>query len=151
MRAHSAATFAGENGTDLQLLNANFFNRCGDLFVDQLIRFHDLFLRHRIDHGFAADAADDSGREINHFFVPFVDGANGDAVGRAAINFVDDYVLRSVDQLSREITRVSGLERGISETLTGAVSGDEILEHAEAFAEVRSDRAFDDLARGFGH
>jgi hypothetical protein len=38
-----------------------------------------------------------------------------------------------------------------AKTLAGAVRRDEVLQHVEAFAEVRRDRRFDDLARGLGH
>jgi hypothetical protein len=62
-----------------------------------------------------------------------------DAVGRAAILFGDDDVLGHVDELAGHVTRVRGLERGVGETLAGAVGGDEVLEHRETFAEVRNE------------
>ena len=51
----------------------------------------------------------------------------------------------------REVTGVRGLERGIGQTFARAVGGNEILEHGQAFAEVRGDRPFDDFARRFRH
>ena len=63
----------------------------------------------------------------------------------------DDDVLRHVDETAGEVTRVGGLERGIGQTLTRAVGRDEVLQHGEAFAEVRRDGGFDDFARGLGH
>ena len=50
-----------------------------------------------------------------------------------------------------EIARVRGLQRGVGQSLTGAVRGDEVFQHGEAFAEVRRDRRLDDLARRLGH
>ena len=63
----------------------------------------------------------------------------------------DDDVLRHVDETAGEVAGVGGLERGIGEALTRAVRRDEVLQHGEAFAEVRRDGGFDDFARGLGH
>src|SRR6185436_18248589 len=45
---------------------------------------------------------------------------------------------------------VRRLERGVRQTLSGAVRRDEVLEHRQSFTEVRLDRAFDDLADAAG-
>ena len=63
----------------------------------------------------------------------------------------DDDVLRHVGQLAGEVTRVGRLESRIGQTLAGTVRGAEVLQHGQAFAEVRLDRRFDDLARRLGH
>ena len=60
---------------------------------------------------------------------------------RAAVVLGDDRVLRHVDETAGQVTGVGGLERRVRQTLTGAVGGDEVLEHRETFAEVRGDRA----------
>jgi len=57
-----------------------------------------------------------------------------------------DGVLRDVDETTREVTGVRRLERGVGQTLAGAVGRDEVLENREALAEVRGDRGLDDLA-----
>src|SRR6202140_3832315 len=54
-------------------------------------------------------------------------------------------------EAASEVTGVGGLERGVSETLTRAVSGNEVLQHVQAFAEVRSDWRFDNFTGGLGH
>ena len=63
----------------------------------------------------------------------------------------DDAVLRDVDETARQVARVRGLQRGVGETLAGAVGRVEVLEHRQAFLEVRDDRRLDDLARRLGH
>ena len=63
---------------------------------------------------------------------------------------VDDDVLGHVDQTAREVAGVGGLERGVGQTLAGAVRRDEVLEHGEAFLEVVDDRRLDDLAEPAG-
>jgi len=68
-----------------------------------------------------------------------------------AVELADDRVLRHVDQAAGQVPRVRGLERGVGETLAGAVRRDEVLEDGEALAEVGRDRGLDDLARRLGH
>ena len=65
---------------------------------------------------------------------------------RAAIGLGDDDVLRHVDQTTRQVTGVRGLQRGIRQALAGAVGRVEVLQHVQAFAEVRLDRRLDDRA-----
>ena len=92
------------------------------------------------------NAANDAVAKRFDFDAGFDDGLDVNAFAGAAIEFIDDDVLRDVDETTGQVARVRGLESGVSETLTSAVSGDEILQHGEAFAEVRGDRVLDDLA-----
>src|SRR5262249_40254169 len=85
------------------------------------------------------------------FDASFDDGLDVNAFAGSAIEFVDDDVLRNVDKTAGQVARVRGLQSGVSKALTSAVRGDEVLEHGEAFAEVRSDRSLHDLAGGLGH
>ena len=60
-------------------------------------------------------------------------------------------ILRHVDQTTRQVTRVGGLQCRIRETLTSTVGGDEVLQHVETFAEVGRDRRLNDGAVRLGH
>ena len=60
-------------------------------------------------------------------------------------------VLGHVDQPPGQVAGVGGLERGVGQTLAGAVGRDEVLQHGQALAEVGGDRRLDDLAGGLGH
>ena len=72
-------------------------------------------------------------------------------VGRAAIVLDDDRVLGDVDEAAGQVARVRRLERRVGQALAGAVGRVEVLEHGQAFLEVRDDRRLDDLARRLGH
>ena len=109
------------------------------------------FAGERIDHVVEDDAAEDAVAERLNDLARFFELGHADAVERAAVVLADDRVLRDVDQTTGEVTRVRRLERGVGETLAGAVRRDEVLEHRETFAEVRDDGVLDDLARGLGH
>ena len=59
---------------------------------------------------------------------------------------VIDHVLRHVDQTTGQVTGVRGLQRRIRQALTSTVGRVEVLQHVQAFAEVRLDRRLDDRA-----
>src|SRR2546429_1474740 len=75
------------------------------------------------------------------------DVANPDSVGGAAVFLPHDHVLRHVDETSRQVSGVAGAERGVGQSLAGAVGRDEVLEHRQAFGEVGLDRQVDGLPR----
>ena len=84
-------------------------------------------------------------------FTAFDQRLHDQAVGGAAIVFGHHQILRHVHQTTRQVTGVRGLQRGIGQALTCAVRGDEVLQHVQAFAEVRGDRRFDDGAVRLRH
>ena len=99
----------------------------------------------------SADAAEDAVAELLDDLAALDERSHLDALHRAAVEVGDDGVLRDVDETAGQVAGVRRLERGVGETLTGAVGRDEVLEDREAFAEVRGDRRLDDLARRLGH
>src|SRR5580692_2744877 len=148
--ANTALRFAGEHRADFDALNAGRLNRRRQLFSNLLIHAYDhvAFIILLI---FERDAAHNAVAQRLDDFAGFDDGLDEDALAGSAIVFADDYVLRHVHQTARQVTRIGRLQRGIGQTLTGAVGRDEVLQHVEAFAEIGRDGRFDDLARGLGH
>src|SRR5206468_12490977 len=72
-------------------------------------------------------------------------GRHLEAQDRAAVFLGDRDILRHVHQPARQVARVRGLQRRVGQALARAVGRDEVLEHREAFAQVRLERALDDL------
>ena len=148
--ASPAAGFAGQHGANLDALDAGGLNGVGQLFADFLVDVDD-------DVAFVVldlverNAAHDAVAQRLDFDAGFGDRLDVDAVGGAAVDLADDHVLRHVHQTAREVAGIGGLERRVGQTLARAVRRDEVLQHGEAFAEVRSDRRLDDFARGLGH
>ena len=70
---------------------------------------------------------------------------------RAAIVLGHHEILRHVDQAAREVARVRRLQRRVGQALARAVRADEVLQHVQAFAEVRRDRRLDDRAVRLRH
>ena len=119
--------------------------------VDLLVGVHDDVVGERIADVLERHAAEDAVAEPFDDLAALDERRHLDAVERAAVLLGDDRVLRHVDQPAGEVAGVRGLERRVGETLAGAVRRDEVLQHGEAFAEVRGDRRLDDLARRLGH
>ncbi len=71
---------------------------------------------------FERHAAEDAFAERLHDFAALFERLDPDAVERAAIDVRDHGVLRHVDETTREVTGVGGLECSVGETLTGAVA-----------------------------
>ena len=88
---------------------------------------------------FERHAADDAVAQRLDDFARFDDRLDVDAVAGAAIGFGDDHVLRHVAQAAGEVAGIGRLQRGIGQAFARAVRGDEVLQHVQAFAEVRGD------------
>ena len=101
------------------------------------------------------DPAEDAGLDVRRLHGgavgPHDVHLDGDAAVGTAVVLADDQLLRHVDQAPREVPRVGGTQRGVGQPLAGAVRGDEVLQHGQALAEVRLDRARDDLTLRVGH
>src|SRR5215469_13734674 len=148
--AGTAAGLAGQNRTDLHALDTGGLDGAGKIFRDFLVDLDnhlafvvlDLLERH---------AADDTISQGLDDFARFNDGADVNAVNRAAIALADDDILSDVHQTASEVTGVRRLQRRIRKALARTVCRDEVLLHRETFTEVRCNRRFDDFARGLGH
>ena len=110
--------------------------------IDVAVVVLDLLERH---------AADDAVAQRFDDLAGFHDTWHVDAVDGAAIVFADDDVLCHVDQAASQVAGVRRLQRGIGQSLTGAVRRDEVLQHRQTFTEVRRDGRLDDFAGRLGH
>ncbi len=151
LAADPGRRLAGQHRADAQLLHAGGDDRLHLRLLEQRALLDDDLVRGRIAHVLGGGAAEDAHAERGHHLTGVDHGAHIDAARGAAILDRDDRILRHVDQPAGQIARVGGLERGIGETLAGAVRRVEVLEHRQPFLEVRDDRALDDLAGGLGH
>src|SRR5208282_6823970 len=149
--AHPLARLAGQHRADLDALGAGVLDRLDLIFVDHFVGADQDFVGERVAHVFERDAAEYAVAEPLDNLAAFDQRSHLDAVDRAAIQLGDDRILRHVDQAAGQITRIRGLERGIGQTLAGAVSRDEVLQHRQPFAEVGGDRGLDYFARRLRH
>ena len=143
--------FAGEYGADFQPFNADFFQLFRLLFVNEVVDVHDNLAADGVNDAFAGSPAVDTGGKGRHFFVAVINGVNGDAVAGAAVFRMDDDILGHVHEFAGHVAGVRRFQRGICQTLAGAVGGDEVFQHGKAFTEVGRDGAFDNFAAGFRH
>ena len=154
--ADAAPGLAGEHRANLDLLDAGVLDGVRGLLVDQLAGLHQqlrisvLVELVRIEDIFSRDAAEDALLQRLDDVLAFLQRSDLEAEDGSAILFGDRHILRDVHEAAGEVTGVRRLERGVGQTLTCAVGRDEVLEHGQSFAEVRLDRAFDDLADASG-
>jgi hypothetical protein len=104
-----------------------------------------------VQHLDGRDTAEDAVAQRFDDLAAFDQRAHGMPLLGAAVVLGDHQILRHVDQAARQVARVRGLQRRVRQALAGAVGGDEVLQHVQAFAEVRRDRRLDDRAVGLGH
>ena len=149
--ADAAFGFAGQGGTDLHPLHAERLNRNGGLLGDDFTGGDHLPFADRIDDVVHGGPAINSVAEADDFIVPLEDRFHPDPPLRAAIRLTNDDIHGHVAELAGHVAGICGLQRGIGQSLAGAVGGDEILQHGQTFAEAGRDRTLDDFARGLGH
>ncbi|OIQ83694.1 hypothetical protein GALL_344920 [mine drainage metagenome] len=149
--AHAVAGFAGEGGAHLDFVDAGGLDQIQKIFIEHVASRNDHFLCLGVGHIGRRDAAEHAVAQGFDDFTALDQRAHRHAVRGAAIVLGDDQILRHVDQAAGEVTGVGGLQRRVGQALTRAVGGDEVLQHVEAFTEIRRDRRFDDGAVRFGH
>ena len=149
--AQAEARVASQWRTNLDFVDRQTFDLFDHVFVHQRAGFVQRFLRFRIDDIVHRHAAEDTVTQWLDDFTAFNQRFHQGAVHGAAIIFDHDQVLRHVDQTARQVTGVSRFQRRIGQTFTSAVGRNEVLQHVQAFAEVRGNRRFDNRTIRFRH
>ena len=147
----ATTTLTGKDRTNLDLLYTGIFNLQDQGLINGLVVLDKHFIRNRVNNILKSGTAKDTITQGLDNFTALNQGADVDTVQSAAIVFHNDCVLSNVNQATCEVTRVSGLERGIGQTFTSTMSRDEVLQNRETFTEVCSDRRFYNRAVRLGH
>jgi len=149
---HVALPRVRQGRHDLYTLDTEIIHAFGMSRRDELARLDDHFLRiDRVDHVQCGAATDQALTEGNDFIVTFIDRSLPDPIAVSVILTRDDDVHRDITQFTREVSGVSGLKRRVGQTFTGTVSGNEVFENRQTFAEGRQNRTLDDFAGRLGH
>src|SRR5690606_40314401 len=96
------------------------------------------------------DTAKDAGPKVADLLAALVVHPDRDAAVGATVLFQDDHLLGDVDETTGQVAGVRGAESRVGQTLSGAVRGDEVLEHGEALTAVGTDRLRDDITLRVG-
>src|SRR6185436_8303254 len=119
--AHAPLGLAGQDGANAHLLDPGGLDRGSDVLRDLVVDLHDDAAAERVLDVLQGDPPHDAvAKRLDHL-ARFDDGPDVDAVHGAAVVLGDDHVLAHVHQAPREVTRVRRLQRGVRETLAGAV------------------------------
>src|SRR2546422_7518462 len=149
--ADAALGVAGEPGADAHALEARVLDLLRRLLDDLVVGLDDDLLRQRVADVFRGHPAQDAVPERLDDVAALDQRCGVDVLHRAAVILTHDDILRNVYESSSEIPGVCSFQRGVGQALARAVGRREVLQHGEAFTEVRRDRRLDDLARRLGH
>ena len=142
---------ASHRGTNLNLLETHSFDLSCDLRSDHLTFVNNHFIGHRIDDGLPTNTSIDRVDKTDFDLFTTVNNTLGDPLGGTAVIHGDNNVLSNVGEFSSQVTTVSGLQRGISQTFTSTVGRTEVFQHRQSFTEIRFNRRLDDLTSRFRH
>ena len=84
--------------------------------------------------------AKDTLTKAGNRLIAILQSRTNESAKRTAVFLIDNHVMAYVHQTTSQITCVSRLHSGISQTLTGTVSRNEVLQHRHSFLEVRKNR-----------
>src|SRR5579862_4297332 len=146
LAADALGKIAGQDRAHAHLLHLRLLDLLREILADLLVALDEHLARLRMLDVLRRGAAEDALAERRDDLAAIDLGLDGDTLLGAAILRRDDAVVRHVDQTAGQVTRIRRLERGVGQTLAGAVGRVEVLEHGEAFLEVRQDRRLDDRA-----
>ena len=150
LRTDAVARFTGNDRAHHNAIHARAFQHGDFFFFEQgaRIQYDGTVL---IDDRFGQYASQHAVTQALDHIAAFNHRLNFKAARRAAVFFVDDYVLRDVHQATGKVTGVCGFQRGIGQTFARTVGRDEVLQDVQPFAEVRGNRRFDDGTVRLGH
>ena len=144
--AHAVAGAAGQDGADLQAVDAVGLEQLGVLRLHHVVAGDQQLAGGGIDDVLDGIAALQALGEGLDDLAVLTDLADGDALGGAAVVLADDDILRNIDQTARQISRVCRTQRGVGQTFTCAMRGREVLQNRQTLTEVRLDGNLDVFA-----
>ena len=151
LRAQAVTRFAGERRANLDHIDTEFVDEITQIFVDERTGGDGHFIRVGVDDVNGRHTTEHAIAQRLNDFTAFDERAHFNAVRRMAIVLDHHEILRHVDETTREVTRVCGLQSRIGQPLTSTVGRDEVLQNVQTFAEVRGNRRFDDRAVRLRH
>ena len=147
----AVAGFTGDRRAHDHFVDAVQLDEVHPLLVDQRTRWDQHVISARLEHVTCDHTTQYALTERLNHIATFDMRRHVQALLGAAIDFGNYQILRDVDQTTRQVTGVRGLQSGIRQTLTSTVRGDEVLQYVQTLTEVRGDRRLDDGAVRLGH
>ena len=149
--ANTKTGLAGQRGTHLDLVDADSFQLVNQVFIQHGTSLGQHGTIFRVQDLFGGGTPQNTVTQGFNDLAAFNDGAHLVAAVRAAILFGDNQILRHIDQTPGQVTRIRCFQCSVRQTFSGAVGGDEVLQHVQPFTEICGDWRFDDGAIGLGH
>ncbi len=132
--ADTVGEFACHWRADFYFGDAGVYHLDDRFMIHQFIAVDKDLAGLRVDHPFSHGSSIKA--SAHRLAGDIVTLADDNTVVGAAVIFVDDHILRNVNQTAGQVTGIRGTQSGIGQTFTGAMGGDEVFEGGKAFAEV---------------
>ncbi|AKA27550.1 hypothetical protein PCL1606_61070 (plasmid) [Pseudomonas chlororaphis] len=149
--ADAVAGFAADWRTHDHFVDAVQLDEFDPLLVDQGASRNDDVLGTRLEYVTGDNTTQHALTQRLYNVTAFNVRSHHQTVLGATVDLGYNQILRHVYQTTSQVTGVRSFQRGIRQTFTSTVSRDEVLEYAQTFTEVRSNRRFDDGAVRLGH
>ena len=147
----AVAGFAGQRRAHFHFVHTGRFKQVDHVFGEHFARLGHHFAGFGVQHIFGRAAAQNPLAQAFQHLAALHNGAHVLAVVGAAIVFLDNQILRHIDQTTGQVARVGGFQRRIGQTFTRTVGRNEVLQYVQTLAEVGGNRRLDNGAVRLGH
>ena len=120
-------------------------------FSDHLASCDKNIPRLQINQIFGKNATQDTVIKRINNITTIHDRADGQAFIRAAINLMNNTILRNIDETTGQVTRIGCFQGCIGKTFTRTMCRVEIFQNIQTFFKGRNDWRFNNLARRLCH
>ena len=137
--------FAGQYRTDFNALDWRVFNALCNVLGNFLTAGHNQFASCRMNNIMYGYTTQDTFIQSGNGFIIVLQCRTNQSAERAAVFFINNHIMRYVNQTTGQVSGIGRLQSGIGKTLTGTVGRDKVLQHGQTFLKVRKNRVFDNL------
>jgi len=151
LRTNAIANFTGNRRAHHQVIDLHiieFLYRC---FVEHGARVECNFVGARNQNWLRQHTSQHSIAQGLNNIATFNDRRHRYAIARLTVDLGNDQVLGNVNKTTRQVTGVGRLQCGISQSLSGTVSRDKVLQYVKALTEVSCNRRLNNRAIRLGH
>ena len=135
----------GQYGTDFYAFNRRIFNLLRNGLRDFLTGSDNQFARSGMDNIVNGNTSQDAFVERRDDLIVVLQSRTNQSTERSAVFFIDDHIVRHIDQTTSQVSGVGCLQCRIGQTLTCTVRRDKVLQHGKTFLKVRKNRVLDNL------
>ena len=137
--------FTSQYRTDFNALNRRVFNLLCNGFSDFFTTCNKQFTGCGVNDIMYGYTSQNTFVQCSDCLIVILQSCTNQSAKRTAVFFVDNHIVRYVNQTTGQVSGIGRLQSGIGKTLTSTVSRDKVLQHGKTFLKVRKNRVLDNL------